>query len=86
MTLPAARELGRFGIRVVSVAPGVFGTPMIEALPPDAQRELTANAAFPCRPGDPQEFAALVRHIIENVMLNGTVVRLDAGLRLPAVP
>ena len=84
MTLPAARELARFGIRVVSVAPGVFATPMVEALPPEAQQGLVAAAAFPPRLGRPAEFASLVCQIVENPMLNGTVVRLDAGLRMPA--
>ena len=84
MTLPAARELARFGIRVVAVAPGVFATPMVEALPPEAQQALVAAAAFPTRLGRPAEFAELVCHIVENPMLNGTVVRLDAGLRMPA--
>ena len=82
MTLPLARELARFGIRVVAIAPGVFETPMMAALSPEAQTSLAAQVPFPPRLGRPSEFAALAQHIIENPMLNGTVIRLDGALRM----
>jgi len=84
LTLPAARELARFGIRVVSIAPGVFETPMVAALTPEAQSALGAQVPFPKRLGKPEEFAALACHIIENQMLNGGVIRLDGALRMSA--
>jgi NAD(P)-dependent dehydrogenase (short-subunit alcohol dehydrogenase family) len=84
LTLPAARELARFGIRVVAIAPGVFETPMVGALTPDAQQALADQAPFPKRLGRPEEFARLACHVIENQMLNGTVVRLDGALRMAA--
>jgi NAD(P)-dependent dehydrogenase (short-subunit alcohol dehydrogenase family) len=84
LTLPAARELARFGIRVVAIAPGVFETPMMAALAPEAQAALAGQVPFPPRMGKPEEFAALVRAIFENPMLNGTVVRLDGALRMAA--
>jgi NAD(P)-dependent dehydrogenase (short-subunit alcohol dehydrogenase family) len=84
LTLPAARELARFGIRVVSIAPGVFETPMVAALSPEAQAALGAQVPFPKRLGKPEEFAALACHIIENRMLNGSVIRLDGALRMSA--
>ena len=84
MTLPAARELASFGIRVVSIAPGVFETPMVSALTPEAQASLGAQVPFPKRLGKPGEFAALACQIIENRMLNGTVIRLDGALRMAA--
>jgi len=84
LTLPAARELARFGIRVVAIAPGVFETPMMSALAPEAQAALAAQVPFPPRMGRPEEFAALVRSILENPMLNGTVVRLDGAMRMGA--
>jgi NAD(P)-dependent dehydrogenase (short-subunit alcohol dehydrogenase family) len=84
LTLPAARELARFGIRVVSIAPGVFETPMVAALSAEAQHSLGAQVPFPQRLGKPEEFAALACHIIENRMLNGAVVRLDGALRMAA--
>jgi NAD(P)-dependent dehydrogenase (short-subunit alcohol dehydrogenase family) len=84
LTLPAARELARFGIRIVAIAPGVFETPMMAALPPEAQQALGSQVPFPPRLGRPAEFAALVRQIFENPMLNGTVIRLDGALRMSA--
>jgi len=82
MTLPAARELARTGIRVLAIAPGIFGTPMLYAMPQDVQDSLGASVPFPSRLGRPDEFAALVRHIIENQMLNGEVIRLDGAIRM----
>jgi NAD(P)-dependent dehydrogenase (short-subunit alcohol dehydrogenase family) len=82
MTLPIARELARFGIRVVTIAPGVFETPMMTAFPEEVQKALAASVPFPARLGQPAEFAALVRHICENRMLNGEVIRLDGALRM----
>ena len=84
MTLPIARELARHGIRIMTVAPGVFETPMMAGLPDDARRSLAEQVPFPHRFGDPEEFAALVEHIIENRMLNGTTIRLDGALRMQA--
>ena len=83
MTLPMARDLARSGIRVMAIAPGVFGTAMVSAFPRDIQDALAQHAQFPARLGRPEEFAALVRHIVENQMLNGEVIRLDAGTRMP---
>ncbi|EKS9800193.1 MULTISPECIES: 3-hydroxyacyl-CoA dehydrogenase [Burkholderia] len=82
MTLPIARELARFGIRVVTVAPGIFATPMMAGMPQDVQDALGKSVPFPPRLGRPEEFAALVRHIAENTMLNGEVIRLDGALRM----
>jgi NAD(P)-dependent dehydrogenase (short-subunit alcohol dehydrogenase family) len=82
MTLPAARELARSGIRVLAIAPGIFGTPMLYAMPQEVQDSLGASVPFPSRLGRPEEFAALVRHIIENQMLNGEVIRLDGAIRM----
>jgi NAD(P)-dependent dehydrogenase (short-subunit alcohol dehydrogenase family) len=82
LTLPAARELARHGIRVVAIAPGIFATPMMAAMPQEVQDSLGAKVPFPPRLGDPGEFAALVRHIVENPMLNGEVIRLDGALRM----
>jgi NAD(P)-dependent dehydrogenase (short-subunit alcohol dehydrogenase family) len=84
LTLPAARELARQGIRVVTIAPGVFETPMVSAFPPAVQQSLAENVPFPHRLGRPEEYAALVRHIVENRMINGEVIRLDGALRMPA--
>ena len=84
MTLPLARELARVGIRVVAVAPGIFDTPLLAGLPEPARASLGQQVPFPPRLGKPEEFAALVRHIIENEMLNGAVVRLDGALRMAA--
>jgi NAD(P)-dependent dehydrogenase (short-subunit alcohol dehydrogenase family) len=83
MVLPAARELARYGIRVLGIAPGIFATPMVAGLPEDVQASLARDVPFPARLGEPDEFAALVRHMVENPMLNGTTVRLDAALRMP---
>ena len=82
MTLPAARDLARHGIRVLSVAPGLVATPMITNLPQDVQEALAQSIPFPQRLAEPAEVARLVQHMIENVMLNGEVVRLDGALRL----
>ncbi|MEM8790365.1 MAG: SDR family NAD(P)-dependent oxidoreductase [Pseudomonadota bacterium] len=82
MTLPMARDLARDGIRVAAIAPGLFATPMLKALPEDVQESLGRQAPFPARLGDPAEFAALVCHIAENPMLNGEVIRLDGALRM----
>lgn len=84
LTLPAARELARHGIRVVTIAPGIFRTPMMAGLPSEVQTALGASVPFPPRLGDPAEYAALVRHIAENPMLNGEVIRLDGALRMAA--
>jgi NAD(P)-dependent dehydrogenase (short-subunit alcohol dehydrogenase family) len=82
MTLPIARELARHGIRVVAVAPGIFDTPMLAKMPEEVRRSLGAQVPFPSRLGRPEEYAALVRHIVENRMLNGEVIRLDGAIRL----
>jgi NAD(P)-dependent dehydrogenase (short-subunit alcohol dehydrogenase family) len=82
MTLPVARELARHGIRVVAIAPGVFQTPMMGVAPEKVQQSLLAQTVFPPRLGDPDEFAALVQHVIENRMLNGSVIRLDGAVRM----
>ena len=82
LTLPAARELAQSGIRVLAIAPGIFLTPMLQALPEPAQRSLADAIPFPPRLGAPAEFAALALHMVENVMLNGEVVRLDGAIRL----
>lgn len=84
MTLPAARELARFGIRVMTIAPGIFETQMMAGMPPEVRESLAAGVPFPPRLGKPDEYAALVRHIIENSMLNGEVIRLDGALRMAA--
>ena len=82
LTLPAAREFAQFGIRVLAIAPGIFGTPMLRALPQEAQDSLAAAVPFPKRLGEPREFAALVLHCIHNSYLNGEVIRLDGALRM----
>lgn len=82
LTLPAARELARFGIRVMAIAPGIFGTPMLLAMPQDVQDSLAASIPFPSRLGRPEEYAALALHIIENPMLNGETIRLDGAIRM----
>src|SRR5207247_7658014 len=82
MTLPIARELARSGIRVMTIAPGIFDTPLLAALPEPARVSLGQQVPFPSRLGRPDEYAALVRHIIENEMLNGEVIRLDGALRM----
>jgi NAD(P)-dependent dehydrogenase (short-subunit alcohol dehydrogenase family) len=84
LTLPAARELARLGIRVMAIAPGVFETPMVAAFSPELKQSLAAQVPFPPRLGRPEEFAALVEHIIVNPMLNGEVIRLDGALRMAA--
>ena len=84
LTLPAARELARIGVRVMTIAPGIFETPMVAAFSPELQQALAAQIPFPARLGKPGEFAALVEHIIVNPMLNGEVIRLDGALRMPA--
>ena len=83
LTLPVARELARFGVRVVTIAPGIFETPMMAGLPQDVQDSLGKTVPFPPRLGRPAEYASLVRHICENTMLNGEVIRLDGALRMP---
>jgi len=83
LTLPAARDLAGRGIRVVTIAPGTFDTPLLAALPQEARDELGRAIPFPSRLGQPEEFAALAVHIVENQMLNGETVRLDGALRMP---
>jgi NAD(P)-dependent dehydrogenase (short-subunit alcohol dehydrogenase family) len=83
LTLPAARDLAGRGVRVVTIAPGTFDTPLLAALPDEARQELGAQIPFPNRLGDPGEFAALARHVVENPMLNGETIRLDGALRMP---
>jgi len=82
LTLPVARELAASGIRVVAIAPGIFDTPMMAGLPEAARESLGSQVPFPSRLGRPEEYAALVRHIIENEMLNGEVIRLDGAIRM----
>ncbi len=84
MTLPIARELADHGIRVMCIAPGTFDTPMLAGLPEEARESLGNQVPFPSRLGKPEEYAALVRHIIENEMLNGEVIRLDGAIRMTA--
>ncbi|WED44534.1 SDR family NAD(P)-dependent oxidoreductase [Legionella cardiaca] len=84
MTLPAARELAQYAIRVNTIAPGLIATPMLLNMPQEVQDSLAATVTFPKRLGKPEEFAALVRHIIENSMINGEVIRLDGALRMQA--
>lgn len=82
MTLPIARELARHGIRVMTIAPGLFLTPLLQSLPEDAQASLGAQVPFPSRLGDPSEFGRLVMSIVENPMLNGETIRLDGAIRM----
>jgi NAD(P)-dependent dehydrogenase (short-subunit alcohol dehydrogenase family) len=82
MTLPVARDLARSGIRVMTIAPGIFRTPMLAGLPEDAQKSLGQQVPFPSRLGDPAEYGALACHIVENQMLNGEVIRLDGAIRM----
>jgi len=82
LMLPAARELASFGIRVMTIAPGLVDTPMFAKIPPEAKSALAANVPFPKRLAHPEEFAKLVLHIIDNEMLNGEVIRLDGALRM----
>jgi NAD(P)-dependent dehydrogenase (short-subunit alcohol dehydrogenase family) len=83
MTLPVARDLARSGIRVCTIAPGIFKTPMLEGLPAEVQEALGQSVPFPPRLGRPEEYAALAQHIVENEMLNGECIRLDGALRMP---
>ena len=83
LTLPAARDLARQGIRVCTIAPGTFDTPLLAGLPEDARRALGEQIPFPPRLGRPREFAELACHIAENPMLNGETIRLDGALRMP---
>lgn len=82
LTLPAARELARYGIRVVTIAPGIFDTPLLAGLPESARQSLGRQVPFPPRLGHPGEYAALVQHIVENVIINGETIRLDGALRM----
>ena len=82
MTLPIARDLSRNGIRVVTIAPGLFLTPMLQGLPKEAQESLGKQVPFPARLGKPEEYAALAKHIVENEMLNGETIRLDGAIRM----
>jgi NAD(P)-dependent dehydrogenase (short-subunit alcohol dehydrogenase family) len=84
MTLPLARELAQFGIRVVSLAPGIFGTPMLSGMPQDVQESLGKQVPFPSRLGRPEEFAAMVQTIFEIAYLNGETIRLDGAIRMQA--
>jgi len=83
LTLPAARDLASRGVRVMTIAPGTFDTPLLAALPEEARAELGAQIPFPSRLGEPEEFAALACHIVQNPMLNGETIRLDGALRMP---
>src|SRR5258707_102766 len=82
MTLPVARDLSRDGIRVCTIAPGIFETPMLLGMPKDVQEALARQVPFPPRLGKPADYAQLVRHIVENEMLNGEVIRLDGAIRM----
>ena len=82
MTLPIARDLARNGVRNMTIAPGIFGTPMLFGMPQEVQDALAASVPFPSRLGTPQDYAKLVKHIVENEMLNGEVIRLDGAIRL----
>ena len=84
MTLPIARELAKFGIRVVTIAPGIFDTPMLQGMSYEVRASLGAQVPFPPRLGKPDEYAALAKHIVENEVLNGTVIRLDGAIRMGA--
>lgn len=84
MALPIARELARFGIRVMTIAPGIFATPMLLGMPQEVQDSLGASVPFPSRLGQPEEYARLALHIVENVMLNGETIRLDGAIRMTA--
>lgn len=82
LTLPAAREFGQWGIRVMCIAPGVIATPMMAGMPQEVSESLTSAVPFPKRMGEPSEYASLVEHIIENAYLNGSIIRLDGGMRM----
>lgn len=84
MTLPLARDLAKLGIRVMAIAPGYFHTPILDSLPDEAKKALSATVPFPSRLGEPDEFAQLVQSVIENPFLNGTVIRLDGACRMAA--
>lgn len=84
LTLPVARELARYQMRTVTIAPGIFDTPMLAAMPEKVRASLAEQIPFPSRLGHPDEYAALVKHVIENQMLNGTVIRLDGAVRMGA--
>lgn len=84
MTLPIARELARFGIRVMTIAPGLFETPLLAGIPQEARLSLGQQVPFPSRLGQPREYAALAKHILDNQMLNGEVIRLDGAIRMAA--
>lgn len=84
MTLPMARDLAALGIRVNAIAPGIMGTPMLLAMPEKVQESLVTNIQFPKRMGLPEEYAHLVKHIAENAYINGEIIRLDGGIRMPA--
>lgn len=84
MTLPMARDLASLGIRTLAIAPGIFATPMLTAMPPEVQQSLADQVPFPKRLGSPVEYAKLVQHIVENTMLNGEVIRLDGAIRMGA--
>ena len=85
MTLPAAREFARFGIRVLTIAPGIFDTPMLSGLSQEVQDSLGGSVPFPSRLGQPEEYAALAMHMVSNAMLNGEVVRLDGAIRMQSI-
>jgi NAD(P)-dependent dehydrogenase (short-subunit alcohol dehydrogenase family) len=82
LTIPAAREFARIGVRVMAIAPGLFGTPMLLSMPQPVQDSLAAQVPFPSRFGTPEEYAKLVMHIVDNVMLNGETIRLDGAIRM----
>jgi NAD(P)-dependent dehydrogenase (short-subunit alcohol dehydrogenase family) len=82
LTMPAAREFAQFGVRVMCIAPGIFRTPMLMAIPEESQKSLAASVPFPKALGRPDQYAALVRHIVENSYLNGEVIRIDGALRM----
>lgn len=83
LTLPTARDLAETGVRVMTIAPGTFATPMLAGLPEETRRVLEAQVPHPSRLGDPREYASLVAHVVDNPMLNGEVIRLDGALRMP---
>ncbi len=85
MTLPAAREFARFGIRVLTIAPGIFDTPMLSGLSQEVQDSLGGSVPFPSRLGKPEEYAALAMHMLSNAMFNGEVVRLDGAIRMQSI-
>lgn len=82
LTLPLAREFARIGVRVVSIAPGIFWTPMMASMPPEVRESLGKQVPFPSRLGQPEEFAQLVASVYENTMINGTTLRLDGAIRM----